>query len=120
MGKFMNINDYIQSWEETFRPFFNRYVLIEIYYNQLVKKVNQLIEDVSPETFWEVFPELLGIDARLALLNELVELLPDEDLALEPGDLINWIEKDYKFYTKELCGYKLNSKTNCSIIFQVS
>lgn len=120
MEKFTNLIEYIQSWEKIFRPFCNRYALIESYYNQLIKDFEQLIEELNTETFWEIFPKVLGIDARLALLNELIELLQAEDLAIDPKDLVALIEKDYKFYTKELCGYNLNSKTNCSLIFQVS
>lgn len=117
--KFINKYVYLDSWEKNLRPFFKQYVIIEDYYNQLVIQMERLIASISAETFWKVFPKLIGIDSRLALLNELVELLKDDNLSLEPEELINWIEKDYKYYTKELCGYNLISETNCSLIFQV-
>ncbi|RHK05400.1 hypothetical protein DW084_14060 [Enterococcus casseliflavus] len=75
-----------------------------------------MIDTISSENFWEVFPYLLGIDARLALLGELIDLLKDDQLGLGSKELV---EKDYLCYTKELCGYNLNSKTNYSLIFQV-
>jgi len=82
-------------------------------------EMSTLIDTISSENFWEVFPYFLGIDARLALLGELIDLLEDDQLGLGSKELIELVEKDYPCYTKELCGYNLNSKTNYSLIFQV-
>ncbi|TPR55073.1 DUF7006 family protein [Enterococcus sp. OL5] len=114
----MNAQNYTTSWEDKLQPFFNRYILIEDYSRQLFKDLEKLVANISQETFWEIFPKLLGIDARLALLSELVELIEEVDLS--PQELISWVEKDYTSYNKELCGYNLTSKTNQSFIFCVS
>lgn len=119
MEEFMSAKEYIQSWQRALQPFFRKYILIEEYYNKLVLEMEELINCISSSTFWELFPRLLGIDARLALLAELVDLLLDDNLGLAPEELIEWVEKDYSSYTKELCGYNLNSRTNYSFIFQV-
>lgn len=115
----LNSKDYIQKWHTTFHPYFNRYSCIEEYCKQQLMEMSTLIDTISSENFWEVFPYLLGIDARLALLGELIDLLKDDHLGLGSKELIELVEKDYPCYTKELCGYNLNSKTNYSLIFQV-
>ncbi|MFS1021056.1 hypothetical protein ACFC9N_17390 [Enterococcus casseliflavus] len=38
------------------------------YFNTQCQKLNQLIESISQETFWQVFSEILGIDAKLTSL----------------------------------------------------
>lgn len=81
--------------------------------NQL-QQMNQLTVSISNETFWQVFPKILGIDAKL---NLLVELIQFDDFS--NNEIVRVIEKDYKNYFKELCGYDLKMKTKPSIIFQV-
>lgn len=77
-------------------------------------RFNQLVKDISEESFWQILPEILGIDAKLSLLLELVQF---EDLNDE--DVIRIIEADYQSYFQELCGYDLKSKPNYSMIFNL-
>lgn len=85
-------------------------------------RLEYLIKLISPETFWAVFPEILGIDAQINLLMELVSL---EVFSNE--EIIRIVEKDYRYYFKELCGYdlKMNNiedldRMNKSIVIHVS
>ncbi|HAZ1244834.1 TPA: hypothetical protein J0V22_002711 [Enterococcus faecium] len=79
--------------------------MVETYLDSQVEKLNQLIEGISHETFWQVFPKILGIDAKLTLLTE---LMPFEDFSNE--EIIRIVENDYRDYFKELCGYDLRMK----------
>ncbi len=54
--------------------------MVETYLDSQVEKLDQLIEGISHETFWQVFPKILGIDAKLTLLTE---LMPFEDFSNE-------------------------------------
>lgn len=114
----MYAQKYINCWEKKLEPYFNRYITLEDYSKQLFTELEELITQISPETFGNIIPQVLGIDARLSLLSELAHLLI-EDTDLKPEELLTWIEEDYRSYTKELCGYSLTSITNCSIIYNV-
>lgn len=89
-------------------------IVLKIYLNKQFQKLNQLIETISTETFWQVFPEILGIDAKLTLLTELI---PFEDFSNE--EIIRIVENDYQDYFKELCGYDLKMKDKYSMIFNL-
>lgn len=84
------------------------------YLNTQFQKINQLTEIISTKTFWEIIPEILGIDAKLTLLTELI---PFEDFSNE--EIIRLVENDYRFYFKELCGYDLKAKDKPSMIFNI-
>lgn len=87
---------------------------LEDYLEKQVERLNQLIEAISKETFWEVIPQILGIDAKLGLLVDLSRYEEFSD-----NDIIRIIESDYKNYFKELCGYDLSMETKNSIVFNV-
>lgn len=85
------------------------------YLNAQLGKLDQLIVAISKENFWDVFSEILGVDAKLSILTELA---PFGDFSNE--EIIRIIENDYKDYFKELCGYDLKMKDKPSIIFHIS
>lgn len=85
------------------------------YMEEQFERLNQLIDGVSKDSFWDVFPEILGIDAKLTLL---IELASFENFSNK--DIIRIVENDYKNYFKELCGYDLKMKPKPSMIFNVS
>lgn len=87
---------------------------LEKYLEKQLKKLDQLIQEISPETFWEVFPALLGIDAKLILVTELVKFEDFSQL-----EIIRLVENDYQSYFKELCGYDLTMESGHSMIFSV-
>lgn len=107
-------NDYIKQFQVAIDQSGSERITLKIYLDSQVQKLDQLIEGISQETFWQVFPKILGIDAKLMLLTE---LMPFEDFSNE--EIIRIIENDYKDYFKELCGYDLKMKEKPSIIFHV-
>ncbi|MGM0322216.1 hypothetical protein IGI82_003405 [Enterococcus sp. AZ067] len=88
---------------------------LAVYLNDQLNHFERLLEKISEERFWQVFPELLGIDARMSLVAELIRL---DDFSEE--EIIRIAESDYATYFKELCGYDLSMETKHSIIFNVS
>lgn len=92
----------------------NEVPVIQAYFTELCHQLEQLIQEISPEHFWTTFPKILGIDAKLLLLTELVKF---DDFSSE--DIIRITENDYKYYFKELCGYHLGMETKPSMVFSV-
>lgn len=84
------------------------------YLNNQVAHLNQLTQTISQETFWQLFPKILGIDAKLTLLAELIQF--DE---FSNDEIMRIVETDYRSYSKELCGYDLITKPKPSMIFNV-
>lgn len=85
------------------------------YAEKQIDSLNHLTSMISPETFWQTIPKILGVDAKLTLL---VELISYEDFSSD--EIIRIVESDYSYYFKELCGYDLSMKTNPSIVFNVA
>lgn len=83
------------------------------FYEQL-KKMDQLIEDITPENYWHIQPRLIGLDAKIVLMTELIKF---DDLT--DTEIIRIVENDYRSYLQELCGYDLRSKPRHSIIFNI-
>lgn len=81
---------------------------IEKQFNQL----DHVVEQISKENFWSLFPEIIGIDARLSLITELMKWNDFSD-----EEIIKIVETDYPHYFKELCGYNLNSDVKHSLFF---
>ena len=107
-------NDYIKQFQVALDQSGPERTTLKTYLDSQFQKLDQLIEGVSQETFWQVFPEILGIDAKLTLVTELI---PFEDFSNE--EIIRIVENDYRDYFKELCGYNLKMKDMPSIIFNV-
>ncbi|MBO1097891.1 hypothetical protein FQS90_15375 [Enterococcus casseliflavus] len=87
---------------------------LQEYFTEQCQQLDELIKEISPEHFWTTFPKILGIDAKLLLLTELVKF---DDFSSE--DIIRITENDYKYYFKELCGYHLGMETKPSMVFSV-
>ena len=107
--------------EDYFRPFKEAIQSADIeteplllYFNTQRQRMTDLIDAIDPETFWQTLPEILGIDAKLMLL---IELIGFEDFPTQ--EILRIVEEDYRFYFKELCGYDLSMETRPSIIFNV-
>jgi hypothetical protein len=79
-----------------------------------IQRLDSLLDGMSPDTFWQRWPEILGIDAKLSLVTELVNF---EDFS--DKQIIHMAETDYRTYFKELCGYDLSMETKHSMIFNV-
>lgn len=107
-------NDYIKQFQAAIDQAGPERTILTTYLDNQVKKLDQLIEGISQETFWQVFPEILGVDAKFMLLTELI---PFEDFSNE--EIIRIVENDYRDYFEELCGYDLEMKDQLSMIFHI-
>ncbi|WP_211197090.1 DUF7006 family protein, partial [Enterococcus mundtii] len=87
---------------------------LEEYLSQQFERLNQLTSGVSPDNFWEILPEVLGIDAKLTLIAELIRY---DDFSTQ--EILRLVETDYRTYLKELCGNELSAETNHSLVFHV-
>lgn len=114
MTKIMIKQDYIDYFKTTIKCAGKVREPLTAYLNEQLDKLDQLIATISQENFWDTFPEILGVDAKLALL---VELLLFDDFSNK--EIIQMIENDYKSYFKELCGYDLKTKTKPSMVFTI-
>lgn len=88
--------------------------LLNQYLEKQFLKMEKLTAVISKSNFWQVFPEILGVDAKLTLMSELIQFA---DLSNE--EVIRIVEDDYTGYFSELCGYDKNSNTNPSIVFNI-
>ena len=106
--------------EETYKKYFQEAIgevseeELRFYLEEQFSQLDQLIHALTKENFWILFPKILGIDAKLSLLTELIQF---DDFG--PMDIIRIVETDYQTYFKELCGYNLSMETKHSLIFNV-
>lgn len=114
MPKFTTNKEYMNQFQQSVDKAGQERIVLKIYLNKQFQKLNQLIETISNETFWQVFPEILGIDAKLTLLTEMISF---DDFSNE--EIIRIVENDYQDYFKELCGYDLKMKDKYSMIFNL-
>ena len=111
---FSTKKEYNEYFLEEIRSLPREKDMLEDYLEKQLERLNQLIDEISKETFWKVFPKILGIDAKLSLLADLSKY---EDFS--EADIIRIIESDYQNYFKELCGYDLSMQTKYSMVFNV-
>ena len=83
------------------------------YIRCLKKQLEELITKISDENFWNTLPKILGIDAKLSLIEEF------SDEQMSEADLIKLVERDFIKINQENFGYKLNEEPPNSIIFFV-
>lgn len=88
---------------------------LERYCEKNLTEFAQLIDSISKKNFWKVFPQILGLDAKMNLILELSRF---DDFSVD--EIIRVTESDYKTYFKELCGYDLSVEKINSIIFNVA
>lgn len=111
---FSTEEEYIVYFQQSLNKERNDVKHLEEYLEKERLRLNQLISLISEENFWEILPKILGIDAKL---NLLIELIKYEDFSND--EILQITENDYRRYFKELCGYDLNTKTKHSIIFNI-
>lgn len=114
MTLFTSKETYLAHFEESYKKCCKESKELNDYIDEQFKQLEQLIAKISEENFWHVFPKVLGIDAKLVLLTELIRF---EDFST--GEIIRIVEHDYRTYFKELCGYDLKTETRHSIVFNV-
>jgi hypothetical protein len=111
---FKNRDEYTCYFQESLKGSKELVNELESYLEKQLSKLDLLIQAICPETYWEIFPVLLGIDSKLILLSELVKF---EDLS--QSEIIRLVESDYLTYFRELCGYDLTMETGHSMVFNI-
>ena len=112
---FTTQQDYILGFQCTFEAVEKRESnVLKIYLADQIRRLNTLVDQISSHNFWEVWPKILGIDAKISLVAELISF---ENFSSE--DILRIAESDYQTYFKELCGYDLSMETKHSMIFNV-
>ncbi|WP_430611887.1 DUF7006 family protein [Enterococcus sp. DIV0876] len=101
---------HLQSWRD------QQSSLIGQYIEDMIMEFEQIVANINGQNFWRLYPILMGVDARLVLLDSLLSL-PNIDLTEE--ELIQMVEKDYTTINKEFCGYSLNEEAHESLLFDV-
>jgi len=115
MTVFTTQQDYLQGFQRTFEAVEKREsTVLNDYLTDQICHLNTLLDQISSRNFWEVWPKILGIDAKISLVDELITF---EDFSSE--DILRIVETDYQTYFKELCGYDLSMETKHSMIFNV-
>lgn len=109
-----SIEDYIEHFKSVILKSDRKTIYFDKYVNKQFCLLAELIEQISSENFWEVFPIIMGINAKLSILIEIISI---EDI--ENKEILQIVEKDYKTYSKELCGFDLSKKAPHSLIFNV-
>lgn len=111
---FRTRNDYIRGFQAVFNQKMMQTEEGTVYVNNLIHQLDYLIENITKENFWELLPQILGIDAKLMLLNDLMKF---DDYPIE--EIIRITENDYPYYLKEFCGYDLNTEAKHSLVFNI-
>ncbi|MGM0255262.1 MULTISPECIES: DUF7006 family protein [unclassified Enterococcus] len=115
MTGFTTKEAYLQGFHKTFEAAGKRKSpVLKDYLHRQTDRLETLIAQISQDNFWQVWPEILGIDAKLGIVSEVLVFDNFSDEAI-----IRMVETDYRTYFKELCGYDLSMEPKHSIIFNV-
>lgn len=114
MTVFTSKIEYLDGFQKKFTDSNRKNGALASYVEKQLTLLDQLVAGISPETFWTITPDILGIDAKLVLVAEMMRFDDFSD-----DEIIRIVEKDYRFYLKELCGYNLRMETKHSLIFNV-
>ncbi|MBO1097894.1 hypothetical protein FQS90_15395 [Enterococcus casseliflavus] len=115
MEKFSNIETYLNGFYDRIKLGQTEQSELKDYVERQQETLRNLISGISEETFWDVFPQILGLDSRLCIIIELIKF--DE---FSSGEVIGLAENDYKDYYRELCGYSIGDHSCPTIIFNVA
>jgi hypothetical protein len=99
--------DELAKYEQNYR------VVEEIH--KVREEMLEVIDAITPDTFFYSVSKVLGYDARLQILIEMVNDFP----TLSNEQIVELSRRDYKSYSKELCGYCLRDKVPHSLYFSV-
>ncbi|MFT0132637.1 DUF7006 family protein, partial [Candidatus Enterenecus avicola] len=114
MTVFTSKKEYIEKFQEKLAGSLRANGALAHYVAKQLDQLNCLVQDISQDTFWERIPVILGIDAKLVLITDLMRF---DDFTDE--EIIRIVEQDYHYYFKELCGYTLGMEAKHSLIFNI-
>jgi hypothetical protein len=106
--------EYLDGFQKKFTDSNRENGALASYVEKQLTVLEQLVAAISSETFWAITPDILGIDAKLGLVTEMMRFNDFSD-----DEIIQIAEKNYRFYLKELYGYNLRMETKHSLIFNV-
>ncbi|NBA63576.1 DUF7006 family protein [Enterococcus mundtii] len=114
MVLFRTRDDYVRGFQAEFNQKGKLAEEVTVYIHHQLHQLDYLVESITKENFWEVLPQVIGIDAKLMMISDLMEL---DNLTMK--EIIRITENEYHYYLKELCGYDLPAKPKHSIVFNI-
>ncbi len=111
---FTTMEEYIAYFQQSIDADRGDLEELQDYFYAQLGRLDHLIKTISWENFWVNFPEILVIDAKLTML---LDCRAFQDFSNQ--ELIEIIEKDYRSYFKEMCGYDLRTETKHSMVFNI-
>ncbi|ONN40434.1 DUF7006 family protein [Enterococcus mundtii] len=116
MGTPLTKDEYMCQFQENIPQDKKESEELNEYLVQQFEQLNQLTSTISSNNFWENLPKILGIDAKLTLIAELIRY---DYSKLPIKEILRIVETDYRTYFKELCGNESSEKNKYSMLFNV-
>ncbi|MGG5305267.1 hypothetical protein IGK16_002938 [Enterococcus pernyi] len=109
-------DEYMRQFQESIPQDKRKSEELNVYLAQQFEQLDQLTGTVSPDNFWENLPRILGIDAKLSLITELIRYDYNK---LPINEILRIVEIDYRTYFKELCGNNVSTNNHYSMVCHV-
>ena len=109
-------DEYMRQFQESIPQDKRKSEELNVYLAQQFEQLDQLTRTVSPDNFWENLPIILGIDAKLSLITELIRYDYNK---LPINEILRIVEIDYRTYFKELCWNNLSTHNYYSMVYNV-
>ncbi|BBM16335.1 hypothetical protein ABVF54_11780 [Enterococcus mundtii] len=116
MNPSLTKDEYMRQFQENTPQDKRKSEELNVYLAQQFEQLDQLTSTISPENFWENLPIVLGIDAKLSLITELIHYDYNK---LPINEILRIVEKDYRTYFKELCGNNLSTNNYYSMVYNL-
>ncbi|WP_438761938.1 DUF7006 family protein [Enterococcus sp. AZ156] len=95
-----------------------RFPLIKAEVEELCLVMQEEIDSINGDNFFEKHAEILGIDARLQIIFSLLSKEENGIFTyLSEEEILELSRKDYPYYIRELCGFRSNESTPHSLFF---
>jgi hypothetical protein len=108
---------YLDGFQFSNLPINDSHPKIKAFIDEQIQKMDLTIKMISSNNFWELYSVILGIDSKLVLVKELLGSIDEFDLS--DKEVIKMVERDYYYYNKELCGYRIDDTNQNSLIFNI-
>ena len=109
-------DEYMRQFQESIPQDKRKSEELNEYLTEQFEQLDQLIGTVSPDNFWENLPRILGIDAKLSLITELIRY---DYKKLPINEILRIVETDYRTYFRELCGSDLSTNNYYSMVYNL-
>ncbi|MCW6016479.1 hypothetical protein K1Y38_27420 [Serratia marcescens] len=112
----LTTDEYMRQFQESMPQDKRENEELNEYLIQQFEQLDQLTRMVSPDNFWENIPKILGVDAKLSLITELIRYDYNK---LPINEILRIVETDYRTYFKELCGNNLSTNNYYSMVYNL-